>query len=163
MHNPENTMFIAKIIGTCIAACIVCFFLIGLFFGDKLGIEPLKFSDKFNIGYIEDLHQDEKKNNNADNENLKRLNEENKLRTQALKHKLMCLKLEEQLKRVEKSIKDLKSQPVEQDKKLLQECISALVAVGEKRSSAKNIAENYLNKNPNTATVEQFISGVFER
>ena len=44
---------------------------------------------------------------------------------------------------------------------LIQECISALVGLGEKKSVARSMTNKYFLNNPNTKTVEQFIGEVY--
>ena len=54
-----------------------------------------------------------------------------------------------------------KTQKVEQNSELIQECIAALVSLGEKKSVAKSTTNNYFTNNPNTKSVEEFIAGVY--
>ena len=54
-----------------------------------------------------------------------------------------------------------KTPKVEQNSELIQECIAALVSLGEKKSVAKSTTNNYFTNNPNTKSVEEFIAGVY--
>ena len=57
--------------------------------------------------------------------------------------------------------KKSKTKKVQQDSELIQECIAALVALGEKKSTARSTTNKYFINNPNTKTVEQFIGEVY--
>ena len=54
-----------------------------------------------------------------------------------------------------------KTKKSQQDSELIQECIAALVALGEKKSVARSTTNKYFINNPNTKTVEQFIGEVY--
>ena len=46
---------------------------------------------------------------------------------------------------------------------LITDCIDAMVAMGEKKSAARATVNKYFANNPNTNSVEGFISGVFQK
>ena len=45
---------------------------------------------------------------------------------------------------------------------IIKDCIDALVSMGEKKPVAKATVNKYFASNPNTKTVEEFITGVFK-
>lgn len=134
VENPENMIFISKMIGTCIAVFFgICFF-IGVCC-DNEKIKPLTIPEKFDIGYI----------NDCPISNYIEL-EKDKIQPEKTK------------KNTSKTIKD-----IQQPNNLIEECITALVSLGEKRAVAKSIVNNYFINNPTTQSIEQFISGVFKK
>lgn len=55
------------------------------------------------------------------------------------------------------------SEKSEKLEKLLEDCVGCLVALGEKKTSARKIVKDFFTKNPNTKTVDEFINGVFKK
>ena len=51
----------------------------------------------------------------------------------------------------------------EQSEKMIDECVSCLVSLGEKKSNAKKIVKDFFVKNPNVKTVDEFVTGVFAK
>lgn len=49
------------------------------------------------------------------------------------------------------------------DNPLIKDCVDTLVGLGEKRSVARATVNKYFTSNPNTESVEEFISGVFQK
>lgn len=49
------------------------------------------------------------------------------------------------------------------DNPLIKDCVDTLVGLGEKRSVARATVNKYFTNNPNTRSVDEFISGVFKR
>lgn len=159
VEDPVQMMFLAKMFGTAIAVFFGICFCFGLFFGDKANIKPLSIPDKIDIGYISDLPS---KNKNKSNEEINEL-----------KHRVQLLKLKKQLSDLEQenAIDNItktstrKVNPPTQniDPKLFEDCTKTLIALGEKKSSAKKIVFDYLSENKNIKTVEEFILGVFKK
>ena len=77
---------------------------------------------------------------------------------QELKKEIELLKLKKQLRELkeEESINP-------QQTSLINDCVAALVGLGHKKSEARSKANKYFVKNPNTKTVDEFISGVFQK
>lgn len=157
-------MFTAKMLGTAIAVFMgICFF-IGFIAGEEGGVEPLRLSD----GGVDD--QDLFAIATGNEEYLAahctldpkvRIQNE-KLEIQRLKNKYARMKVEQQ-------IADLQNKPAKkkggisgtQTNPLIAECVEALVSLGEKKSTARSKVNKYFMSNPNTNTVEEFISGAF--
>ena len=76
---------------------------------------------------------------------------------QELKKEIELLKLKKQLRELkeEESINP-------QQTSLINDCVAALVGLGHKKSEARSKANKYFVKNPNTKTVDEFITGVFQ-
>ena len=82
-----------------------------------------------------------------------------KLQLQMMRNKIAKLKLEKQLSKLTESNTVAKTI----DSALVNDCINSLVALGEKKTDAKKQVEKYFSTNPNTKTVDEFISGVFQK
>lgn len=155
IDNPENMMFIAKMLGTAIAVFFgICFF-IGLLAGDKLGIEPLKIPDKVDIGYINDYNYVTAKTS--------RPIDLEKLEIQQLRHKLDRMRIEKQIKDLQKKSSDDKKKKRCEQNPLMKECVDVLVSMGEKKQIAIETVNKYFKNNPNTKTANEFILGVFKK
>ena len=83
--------------------------------------------------------------------------QQEKLELQMMRNKVAKLKLEKQLSKLTESNTVAKAI----DSALVNDCISSLVALGEKKTDAKKRVEKYFSTNPNTKTVDEFILGVF--
>ena len=166
--SPETLMFTAKMLGTAIAVFFGICFLIGLIAGEEGGVEPLRFSDKASSVDDQDLFAIA----TGDEEYLaahctldpKVQIQNEKLEIQRLRNKYARMKVEQQ-------IADLQNKPTKKERgisgtqtnPLIFECINALVGLGEKKSNARAKVHKYFTDNPNTKTVDQFISGVFQK
>jgi hypothetical protein len=73
---------------------------------------------------------------------------------QRLRNKITRIKLEKQLRDLEG-----KEQTVNP---LLSDCVDAMVSMGETKTKAKVTVNKYFDSNPNTSTLEEFLSGVFK-
>lgn len=165
--SPETLMFTAKMLGTAIAVFFVMCFIIGLIAGEEGGIEPLRLSDRADGVDDQDLFAIA----TGDEEYLaahctldpKVQVQNEKLEIQKLRNKYARMKVEQQ-------IEDLKNKPNKrptntagtQTNPLITDCIDAMVAMGEKKSAARATVNKYFTSNPNTNSVEDFISGVFK-
>lgn len=145
--DTDFNFFIARIICFLFTAfCLVCV----AYGAVNKNSEPFKISDKFDIGYISEPEE----------------------------HGIVVVEDDKKILELENKIKDLErklskpagkkqsfknNQASQQNNELLDECISALVNLGEKKSIARKDALQYLKNNPQTQTVEQFISGIFKR
>ena len=83
--------------------------------------------------------------------------EEEKRNIQRLRNKVARLKLEKELSKLQEPQEPTVSNH------LISDCIDALVTLGEKKSQARAKVNKYFLNNPNTKTVDQFISGVFQK
>ena len=162
--SPESLMFTAKILGTAIAVFMgICFF-IGLIAGEEGGVEPLRLSDKVGSVDNQDLFAVATGNEEYlaahctldSAEELRREKEE----LQRMRNKVARMKLQKQMDQLQQSSQ---AKPKTQANPLIEECVEAMVVMGEKKSSAKVVVNNYFASNPNTKTVEEFISGVFKK
>lgn len=162
--SPESLMFTAKMSGTAIAVFFGICFLIGLVAGEEGGVEPLRLSDNVGSVYNQDLFAVATGNEEYlaahcaldSAEELRREKEE----LQRMRNKLARMKLQKQMDQLQKSSQ---AKPKPQTNPLIEECVEAMVVMGEKKSSAKLTVNNYFTDNPNTKTVEEFISGVFKK
>ncbi len=174
MDNIENVMFMAKSLGVALGVFIgICFF-IGVLSGST-EIKPISIPDKFDIGYISAPSNAYHYTVYGDDNSLKSEQEEIK----RLRNKVQKIKLERQLAQeleIERLVSECKKpeqktqpqkNPVSSTQKtkhpMLDECISALVSLGEKKQSAVKAATDFLNKNPNTKTVDEFIIGIYKK
>ena len=150
MYEPELvkcltmicTVFLAAFWGTC--------FINGLI-NEK--VEPLQFSDKFDIGYIES------------DEPVVVIEQPKKKKKKKKKSKKAKLKSKAQPKPKPKPKAKPKPEPVKPtvDDALMRDCCSALVSLGTSRSESKRAAKEFLLSNPDIKTVEQFIEGIFKK
>jgi len=154
--------FLMTFIGNCIAT-IMMIWLIGVFVKgftgmeeyEPISIDPDKVDDQdvyaIATGNEEYLAAHCTLNTRADLE----MEKEN---LQRLRNKIERMKLEKQMAELTAA-----PQPKEKqvDNGLIQECIEAMVALGEKKSQARATVNKYFASNPNTKTVDEFISGVF--
>jgi len=83
--------------------------------------------------------------------------EQEKIDIQRLKNKVERMKLEQQLAKLQ----GVKEEPAKANP-LIAECIDALVALGEKKSVARAKVNKFFVDNPNTKSVDEFITGVFK-
>ena len=78
---------------------------------------------------------------------------------------LSILKRQVEVLKLKKQLEDLKgecsSPKTDSMKRLMKDCIDALVAVGEKRPKAKVKANNIFDRCPDIKTVDEFIKEVF--
>lgn len=155
IDDPTGLMFTAKMLGTCLAVFFgICFF-IGLFAGEQMGIEPLKIPDKIDLGYIRD-------NQTIKTVSVKTVDTE-KLEIQKMRNKLEKMRLEDQMRTLQKKKADSKKKKTCEQNPLMKDCVQALVAMGEKQKDAINKVNSYFKNYPDTKTVNDFILGVFKR
>lgn len=74
------------------------------------------------------------------------------------------LKKEIELLKLRKQLNELKEEASinPQQTSLVNDCVAALVGLGHKKSEARSKANKYFVKNPDTKTVDEFITGVFQ-
>ena len=74
------------------------------------------------------------------------------------------LKKEIELLKLKKQLKELKEEASinPQQTSLINDCVAALVGLGHKKSEARSKVNKYFVKNPDTKTVDEFITGVFQ-
>lgn len=85
-----------------------------------------------------------------------------KLEIQRLRNKYARMKVEQQIADLQNKPTKKKGVSGTQTNPLITECINALVGLGEKKSNARATVNKYFASNPNTKTVDEFISGVFK-
>lgn len=154
--EPDNIIFMAKMLGTAIAVFFgICFF-IGLLFGENLGIEPLKIPDKIDLGYIRDDIQP------AKIISIKPIDPE-KLEIQKMRHKLEKMKIEDQMRSLRRKKLESKKQKTCEQSPLMKDCVEVMISMGEKKKDAVNKVNTYFRNNPQTTNVNDFILGIFKR
>jgi outer membrane biosynthesis protein TonB len=141
MYDPELTHFLTIIVTTFISVFWAVCYMYGVC---SENVKPLTFSDKFDLGYIDD--------NEPDTNELVVVNQP--------KPKTKPKKKKKKKNKQPKSKPIIKSEPNEQ---LMRDCTSALVGLGIKKMEAKRATTTFLDKNPTVTTVEEFVQGVFRR
>jgi len=74
-----------------------------------------------------------------------------------LRNKVQRLKLEKQLRELKEPEPILGGS----SKALMSDCVSSLIALGEKPADAKKLVKSYLSSHPDTSSVDEFITGVY--
>jgi len=143
MYEPELVNYLTMICTVFLAVFWATCFIHGLV-NEK--IEPLQFSDKFDIGYIESDEPVVTKPPKAKKKKKKK-SKKAKPKSQA------------------KPKPKAKPEPVKPtvDDALMRDCCSALVSLGTSRSESKRAAKEFLLSNPDIKTVEQFIESIFKK
>ena len=113
-------------------------------------IEPLKFSDKFDIGYIEGDDQ------------VVVIDQPKKKKKKKKKHSKTKSRSKAQSKPAHKPKPAPKPKRVA-DESLVRDCVSALSSLGTSKAESKRAAKEFLLSNPDITTVEQFIEGIFKK
>ena len=160
MYNPELTHFLTIIVTTFISVFWAVCYMYGVC---SENVKPLTFSDKFDIGYIDD--------NKPDANELVVVANQPKPKTKPTKKKKKkkknkkpkskpIIKSEPLIQPEPKSESPIQPEPNEQ---LMRDCASALVALGTKKMDAKRATTTFFDKNPKVTTVEEFIQGVFKK
>lgn len=85
-----------------------------------------------------------------------------------LKKEVQYLKLKKQLAELQResqidSLTKTNAETNSIDEKLFNDCVKALMALGENKKSAKKVTFDYFTKNPNIKTVEEFVLGVYKK
>ena len=155
---------LAEIFATGLVILFVVCYCIGLILGATGGIKPTSFSkldvdeqDMYAIATGDEEYLaahctfDTK-------EELRREKEE----LQRMRNKVARMKLQKQMNQLQQS-SQAKPKAKTQVNPLVTDCIDAMVAMGEKKSAARATVNKYFANNPNTNSVEDFLSGVFKR
>jgi hypothetical protein len=180
--TPDSLMVTAKILGIALGVFMGLCFLIGVLSGST-EIKPLKIPDKIDIGYISGPSNAYRYTTYDESDNLKAEQDEIK----RLRNKVTKIKLERQLAEqleIERLIaesnrqkqqennsspnhiaKQSQAQQKPEDKKhpLFDDCVAALMSLGEKKTSAMQATAKFLKDNPKTKTIDEFIVGVYKR
>ena len=145
MYTSELSDFLANLIF--IALMLV--FLGGLLYGYINNCEPIKFGiledlkkGKIPLGYIDD-----------DSELVDYNEQQAVVTVEVVKEKK---KKKKKKKKKEKEIR-------QHDETFVRECVSALVGLGIKGAAAKRNVNDFLDKNPEVKTAEEFIEGIFKK
>ena len=178
MYNLELTNLIAVIATFSIIIYVFSCLLYGMISDN---VKPLKFSDKFDLGYIED--REEKPTAPAKtivtvSKTVKKKPVPQKPKTtreqlviSKMEKKLNALqskltKFEKEKKNIVSNTKIKKSAPKKaelKDPRLFDECVSVLMTLGYKRRTiAKRDVEEFLSNN-NISSAEQFLEEFFNR
>jgi hypothetical protein len=151
----ESRDSIAQLILFSLVIIFIVSFLVGVF---NKNAKPLNISNKFDLGYIDDVKPSTVVRHSAatkddELESLKKQIEIAKLRKELVK-----------LKARQVHATNSKNKPKDQVdvNPIIKDCIDALVSMGEKKSVARATVNKYFASNPNTKTVEEFITGVFK-
>jgi len=152
MYEPELVNYLTMICTVFLAVFWATCFIHGLI-NEK--IEPLQFSDKFDIGYIESDEPVVTKQPKAKKKKKKSKKTKPKSKT----------KPKPKPKTKPKPKVKPKPEPVKPtvDDALMRDCCSALVSLGTSRTESKRAAKEFLLSNPDIKTVEQFIEGIFKK
>ena len=154
MYEPVVVDYLSVVIALAIGAFIAVCVLWGAINPDS--VKQLKIPDKFEIGYIED--------NNPLAETSQLVQEYDELKD--LERQVKIKKLKKQLKEMDEpktKTRPKKAETKQQVNPLITECVQTLVGMGEKQSVARSTVNKYFVNNPNTKSVEDFISGVFKK
>ena len=142
MYTSELSDFLANLIST----AFILVFLGGLLYGYINKCEPVKFGiledlkkGKIPLGYIDD-----------DSE-LVDYND----------HPIVATV--EIVKKKKKKKKKREKEIGQHDETFTRECVSVLVGLGVKGAVAKRNVNDFLDKNPEVKTVEEFIEGIFKK
>lgn len=151
----ESRDSIAQLILFSLVIIFTVSFLVGVF---NKNAKPLNISNKFDLGYIDDV-----KPSTVARPSVATKDDELKV----LKREVEIAKLRKQLvelKARQVHAPNSKNKPKDQVdvNPIVKDCIDALVSMGEKKSVARATVNKYFASNPNTKTVEEFITGVFK-
>ena len=135
-------------LGIFFAICFVAGFIAG---PDKIKPTPI-IPEQIEICYISEPKGSQPSAVAADDIKM----EANKIKR--LRNKVQRLKLEKQLRELEEPEPILGSSSIDT---LMSDCVSSLVALGEKPADAKKLAKSYLSSHPDTSSVDEFIVGVY--
>ena len=156
----EAYQWIAQILAIGLGVFFAVCFVAGMVAGpDRIQASTI-IPEEIELGYIKPTQSAAKRVAKDQNSEVQRL----KLELEKLK---LANKLEKSKHKTytgtgTKKAKAKKPKPKKvEDNDLIQECIGALVGLGEKKSVARSMTNKYFLKNPNTKTVEQFIGEVY--
>ena len=167
MYDPELTNYLTMIATVGLATFWAVCFMYGAI-SDK--VEPFVFSDKFELGYIDDdepvvatSQPDPPKKKKKELQTIEDLNK----RLNDIEKKNRRLEAEywrETTTPKEKSKPSPKPAPKpEIDEQLMRDCSDALIGFGEGKRKAKRASAEILENHPEIKTVEEFIKRVFKR
>lgn len=173
VENAETIQIIANSIGVFIAVLAGICFWVGVMNPDK--VEPLTFKaprvddqDLFAIATGDEDYLEAHCVLNSKTEAV------STTRLQLEKDELKVLKREVEIAKLRKQLVELKARQVHAPNSknkpkdqvdvnpIVKDCIDALVSLGEKKSVARATTNKYFASNPNTSSIEEFLSGVFK-
>jgi hypothetical protein len=162
MYNPELTHFLTIIVTTFISVFWAVCYMYGVC---SENVKPLTFSDKFDIGYIDDNKPDNNEliavvNPNPPKTKIKSKAKKKKKKKNKKPKSKPIIKSEPLIQPEPKSEPPIQPEPNEQ---LMRDCTSALVGLGIKKMEAKRATTTFFDKNPTVTTVEEFVQGVFNK
>ena len=137
-------------LGIFFAICFVAGFIAG---PDKIKPTPI-IPEQIEIGYISEPKGSQPSAVAVDDIKM----EANQIKR--LRNKVERLKLEKQLRELEEPEPILGSSS---KTTIMSDCVSSLVALGEKPADAKKLAKSYLSTHPDTSSVDEFITGVYSK
>ena len=156
--EPLNALqWVAELLAIGIGVFFAICFVAGLMAGPEK-IKPVSMiPEQIDIGYISepnDTHPSATPSSVVAVDDIKMEVDQIK----RLRNKVQRLKLEKQLRELEEPEPILGSSSIDT---LMSDCVSSLVALGEKPADAKKLAKSYLSSHPDTSSVDEFIVGVY--
>ena len=153
MYEPELVNYLTMIFTTLIAVFWASCFIHGL---SNEKIDPIQFSDKFDIGYIEG------------DDPVVVVEQPKKTKKKKKKSKKPKSKPKPKAKPKPKPKPRPEPKPkpepkIELNEELMRDCVSVLVNLGTKKPESKRAVAEFFRSNPETKTVEQFIEVVFKK
>lgn len=150
MYHPELTQVVGFVLAFSLVGYLVGCFLYGY---TNQNIKPIKFTDKFELGYIED------------NENLVPID----VMVTDPSDKELVVSLEKQLKTMQAKLSKMekkaspKPKPKPEEDQLFNDCVATLITLGYKsKRVAKNDVSDFLTNNDITS-VDQFVAEFFKK
>ena len=148
MYDPETSTALASAMSWAFFLILILSGLAGYFGRAKALQTPAILQDlkddKIQLGYIDD--------NVNDQVNIVVSEGEDEI--SAMKKQIELLKLKKELKSLQEE--------GSLDKKFFDDCVDALVALGEGKAESKKRTKQILNKNPQINTVDSFIGQVYK-
>jgi len=154
MYDPELTNYLTMIATVGLATFWAVCFMYGVV-SDK--VEPFVFSDKFELGYIDD--------DEPVRDKVVVVNESHQYRYAPSR---ATTKLKKKKRNKVRPRPNPKPAPKptprpEIDEQLMRDCSDALIGFGEGKRKAKQASAEILKNHPEIKTVEEFIKRVFKR
>ena len=154
MYDPELTNYLTMIATVGLATFWAVCFMYGVV-SDK--VKPFEFSDKFELGYIDD--------DKVVDDKVVVVSESHQYRYAPPRAKTKLKKKKRNKVRSRPSPKPApKPAPKpEVDEQLMRDCSDALVGLGEGKREAKRVSAEVLKNHPEIKTVQEFIRRVLKR
>jgi len=148
--QTEFVQYVGYFLALSLTVYFVCCFIYGI---HNKNVKPIKFSDKFELGYVED------------NQTHIPID----VTVADVSEKELINKLENQLKSMQSKISKMEKQKTKkpkqklEDSQLFNDCVTALMSLGYKQKTlAKKEVADFLSKNE-ISSAEQFIAEFFKK